>query len=122
MTTKILIIDDSSKFRETLALYLKKELSAIEIVEASTGEIGVDLAINESFDVILMDLQLPQMDGIAAAEKIKKTLPHSVIILLSLFAGDMLKQNNVSKAIDEVVGKNGIETRLMPLLHKYLHT
>ena len=120
MESKILIVDDNSEFRKALVLYLQKELSAIEIIEAETGEEGVNQAIKQNPYIILMDIKLPQMDGIEAAEKIKKVMPHCMIIVLSLFADDMKTQNNVSDAIDEVIGKNEIETQLLPLLRKCL--
>jgi hypothetical protein len=61
------------------------------------------------------------MDGITTSEKIKHVLPESYIVLLTLFAGDIRKHNNISKAIDEVVGKNEIEMKLLPLVKKYIH-
>ena len=120
MNSKLLIIDDHREFKNTLSQYLKKRLTTIEIFKAATGEEGVAVAIKHKPGIILMDLQLPHMNGIAASEEIKKALPHCVIVVLSLFAGDMRKENHVSAAIDEVVGKNEIEKKLVPLLRKYL--
>jgi CheY-like chemotaxis protein len=121
MNSKILIIDGHKEFRSTLGHFLKKELHFIEVIEAKNGEKGLSATIKHQPNIILIDLQLSHMDGIATSEKIKNVLPESFIVLLALFAGDIRKRNNVSKAIDEVVGKNEIEKKLLPLLKKYIH-
>ncbi len=120
--SKLLIIDDHREFRNTLSQYLKKRLTTIKIFKAATGEEGVATAIKHKPGIILMDMQLPHMNGIEASEEIKKALPRCVIFVLSLFAGGMRKENHVSAAIDEVVGKNEIEKKLVPLLRKHLRT
>jgi signal transduction histidine kinase/ActR/RegA family two-component response regulator len=66
---RILIVDDSSENRELIKLFLKKE--NCELTEAENGEKAFELMRAQSFDLILMDLQMPVMDGYTALTKIR---------------------------------------------------
>ena len=65
----ILIVEDSDDVRYFMRLAL--EHSGYLIVEAENGEMAVEIAQRERPDIILMDLSLPIMDGMAATEKIR---------------------------------------------------
>ncbi len=74
----VLIVEDSDDARYFMRLEL--EQLGYRIVEAENGEKAVEVAVREQPDIILMDLSLPIMDGIAATEKIRasdglKTVP-----------------------------------------------
>ncbi len=74
----VLIVEDSDDARYFMRLEL--EQLGYRIVEAENGEKAVEVAVRERPDIILMDLSLPIMDGIAATEKIRtsdglKTVP-----------------------------------------------
>ncbi|HEY2658865.1 MAG TPA: PAS domain S-box protein [Caulobacteraceae bacterium] len=70
---KILIVDDLSENRELARTLL--EAAGQAVVEASTGADAVKIAISQHFDLILMDLQMPGMDGLAATQVIRATAP-----------------------------------------------
>lgn len=78
--TKILIVDDEPLARNRLKQHLEK-IKGVRIVgQASNGLEGVQLAVKYSPDIVLMDIRMPQMDGLQAAEIISKmTLPPAVI-------------------------------------------
>jgi DNA-binding NarL/FixJ family response regulator len=85
---RLLIADDHTLFREGLRAILDAQ-SDIEIVgEASNGAQAVQLATTELPDVILMDIQMPEMNGIAATEKILDANPHIGIIVLTMLEDD----------------------------------
>ena len=71
MQTKILIIDDDPGIRRSLALSLKTEGYAV--VEAANGRIGLDLASRETPDLIICDVNMPEMDGYAVVTKLRQT-------------------------------------------------
>ena len=64
---RILIVEDNDLNRKLAREILR--LKGYQTSAATTGEEAVELALRESFDLILMDIQLPGMDGISAAEK-----------------------------------------------------
>lgn len=69
-SARILIVDDTEDNRLLLLTYLKK--FPLEIIQAENGLVAVEKALKEPFDLILMDIQMPVMDGYAATEKIRK--------------------------------------------------
>lgn len=81
---RVLIVDDIAETRENVRKLLQFE-SDVEVVGAArTGREAIDLTKETQPDVILMDINMPDMDGISATEKIKKLLPHVQIVILSV--------------------------------------
>src|SRR5436305_12100937 len=83
MTIRILLVDDHSVVRKGLRLFLKYD-SALEVVgEASDGAEALRLARDLKPDVVLMDLLMPGMDGIAATAAIRRELPNTELLALT---------------------------------------
>jgi len=102
MNLKIAIAEDNS----FLAKAVIEKLSFFNYLEfkfkANNGaELIGKLEVNHNIDVILMDIQMPEMDGITATEIIKTKYPHIKIIMLTVFDND----ENIFKAIQS--GANG---------------
>ncbi|PPI02772.1 DNA-binding response regulator [Rathayibacter sp. AY1B7] len=86
--TRVLLVDDESMTREILRDYLSQD-PAIEVVgEASDGRIAVQQAATLQPDLILMDMQMPVMNGVAATERIHAEHPGIAILGLSTFTTD----------------------------------
>jgi len=83
---KLLIADDHPFFRQGISLFLD-DTSEIEIkAEADNGKIALDtIKKDNDFDVILMDLQMPEMDGIEATDQIKSEYPSIKVLILTSF-------------------------------------
>lgn len=69
-TKRVLLVDDSDDNRFLVKLFLEK--SSFEIVEAQNGEEAVRLAQRQSFDLIIMDMQMPVLDGYEAVKQIRE--------------------------------------------------
>ncbi|PQZ98634.1 DNA-binding response regulator [Arthrobacter sp. MYb224] len=86
--TTVLLVDDEALTREILRDYLSSD-PTIEIVgEASNGKSAVVQAASLQPEVILMDMQMPVMDGVAATAQIHQSNPEIAILGLSTFATD----------------------------------
>ena len=85
---RVLIVDDHPVVREGLAGMLATQSDLDVVGEASNGLEGVKLAHSLSPDLILMDLQMPNMDGAAAIRQIRKELPDCRILVLTAFDTD----------------------------------
>ena len=81
---KILVADDEQSMREFLDIMLKKEGYKVSL--ASNGEEVVKLIDNDLFDLVLMDIRMPKLDGISALKKIKSTSPETVVIMITAYA------------------------------------
>ncbi len=75
----ILIIDDDKNIREVVKLYLRKE--GYEVTEAADGAIGVDLFFGKPYDLVLLDIMMPVMDGMETIKKIRAKSNVPVIML-----------------------------------------
>lgn len=85
---KILIADDHPVFRFGLKALLATEPDLQVIAEASTGLDAVTLARDLSPDVILMDINMPEMNGIEATRQIVRARPETGILILSMLDDD----------------------------------
>lgn len=79
MAEKILLVDDEERIRKLLNLYLTRE--GYEITEAGDGREALELALNNDFHCILLDLMMPEMNGIEVAKELRKEKSTPVIIL-----------------------------------------
>ncbi|MDU6092332.1 MAG: response regulator, partial [Staphylococcus lugdunensis] len=70
MSKEILIVDDEDRIRRLLKLYLERE--SFNIHEASDGKEAYELAMDHNYACILLDLMLPEMDGIEVASKLRE--------------------------------------------------
>jgi pilus assembly protein CpaE len=81
---RVLIVDDVAETRENIRKLLQFD-AQVEVVGASrNGAEGVELAIETQPDVVLMDINMPDMDGISATEAIRKKVPFTQIVILSV--------------------------------------
>jgi two-component system, OmpR family, response regulator ResD len=76
---KILVVDDEERIRKLLTMYLERE--NYEVYEAENGEDALQMAVSINFDLILLDLMLPGMDGIEVCEKLREKKATPVIML-----------------------------------------
>jgi len=85
---RLLIADDHTLFRQGLAAILAAQADMEIVGQAATGARAVELAAEQLPDVILMDIQMPEMNGIVATEKILDATPHIGIIVLTMLEDD----------------------------------
>jgi len=78
---RILVVEDEHKIAEALRKGLAQERYAVDI--AYTGTDGYDLATSEEYDLIILDLMLPGMDGVEVCNKLRKENVHTPILMLT---------------------------------------
>ncbi len=99
---KLLIVDDEQKIRELIAKYAVFE--GYEVVEAADGMEAVDKARQQRFDLIVMDIMMPELDGFSASREILKT-QRVPIILLSARGEEYDKIHGFELGVDDYVVK-----------------
>jgi two-component system response regulator PilR (NtrC family) len=81
---KILVADDEQSMREFLDIMLKKE--GYKVALASNGEDVLKQMEKDIFDLVLMDVRMPKLDGISTLKKIKGVSPETVVIMITAYA------------------------------------
>ncbi|WP_319227112.1 response regulator transcription factor [Draconibacterium orientale] len=85
---KIFIVDDHSLFREGLRFLLSTWSRVEEIYEAQNGLELLKVVENVQPDIVLMDIEMPELNGIDATLELQKLLPEVKVIALSMYAND----------------------------------
>lgn len=85
MSIRVLIVDDQALFREGLAILLSVHVDIEVVGEAGNGEQAVEAALALQPDVVLMDVQMPVLNGIGATRRLKHALPPCRVIALTTF-------------------------------------
>lgn len=99
---KVLIVDDEERIRDVIKEYLK--LENIEFEEASDGYQAIELAKSTTFDVIIMDIMMPKMDGYQAVKEIRK-FSNVPFIMLSARSEEYDKLTCFDIGVDDYVTK-----------------
>jgi len=81
MKIKVLIADDEKEFIETLAQRL--EMRDFHVTTVDSGGAAIEIAVKIDFDVIILDVQMPEISGIDALKKIKEATPLVPVIMLT---------------------------------------
>src|SRR3979409_1438459 len=101
---RILVVDDIAETRENLAKLIGFETDMTIVASAEGGQQAGEFAQRDRPDVILMDINMPDMDGITATEIIANTVPESPIIMMSVQGEqDYLRRSMLAGARDCLV-------------------
>jgi DNA-binding NarL/FixJ family response regulator len=127
---RILVADDHSVVREGLVSLVKRKSDMVVVAEASNGREAVELWKEHRPDVTLLDLRMPELDGVSAIKEIRELDETAPIIVLTTFDGDediyraikagakayLLKDTARDALVDCVRRVHAGETYLPPLL------
>lgn len=115
----IMVVEDYDDTR----LLLKKGLEGLgySVLEASNGQEAVDIAAREHLDLILMDLDLPILDGIVATQRIRQQSTLRVpIVAVTAYPMSYTRVKAFSEGCDEYMAKPIDMTELARLVNRYL--
>jgi two-component system cell cycle response regulator DivK len=120
MSKRILVIEDQEDLRGVLHTLLTG--SGYSVVEAADGQAGVATALSERPDLILMDIQMPVMDGYEATRQIKAdpSLKETPIIAVSSFAMKGDEEKARGAGADHYVTKPYSPMQLLRLIRGFL--
>ena len=99
---KLLVVDDEAKIREVIREYA--EFNDFEVTEAEDGMSAVGLCKLHDFDIIIMDIMMPKLDGFSACKEIRKT-KNTPVIMLSARSEEYDKLFGFELGIDDYVTK-----------------
>ncbi len=81
--SKILIIEDEAAIRRVLNKIISEENDSYKVEEAEDGLQGIEMIMNNDYDLVFCDIKMPKMDGVEVLEKAKKIKPETPIVMIS---------------------------------------
>ncbi len=118
---RVLLIEDNREIASMLFDYFESE--GMELDYADTGERGFDLAMKDSFDIILLDLMLPRMDGLAVCNRLRDSGNSTPVLMLTALDNreDMLKgfQHGADDYLTKPFDLDVLKARMMALIRRY---
>ena len=113
----ILIVDDNASIRRSLRSCIQQNTHWIVCGEADNGKIAVERVKELNPDIVILDLQMPIMNGIEAARQISRLAPNTAMLMFTLYSGEQLLKDAQAAGIKDVVSKsNGAAEHLLASL------
>ena len=119
MDKKIMLVDDAAFMRMTIKNVLTK-MGYTNLLEASDGAQAVELYEKENPDLVIMDITMPNMDGIQALQAIKSKDPGAKVIMCSAMGQEAMVVEAVQAGIKDFIVKPFKEDRLMKTVNSIL--
>ena len=113
MAIRVVIAEDQRMVRELLAALLARESDFAIVGEASNGREAIELAQTLRPDLLVLDISLPELDGIEVARRLKKSQPEMKILALSIHAERRLVQAMLRTGADGYLVKTSAVTELV---------
>jgi two-component system alkaline phosphatase synthesis response regulator PhoP len=98
LTQCILVVDDSALIREAAKIALST-IGGWRTITASGGEEGIERAVSERFDAILLDVEMPGIDGIAVAERLQAIPATSTLPIVLLSAHEHIEESPLLRGV-----------------------
>ena len=115
---KILVVDDEIKIREIIKEYA--EFEGYEVAQAEDGMQAVEMVKNQDFDIIIMDVMMPKLDGYSACKEIRK-IKQIPVIMLSARGEEYDKLFGFEIGVDDCVVKPFSPKELMARIRAVLN-
>jgi DNA-binding NarL/FixJ family response regulator len=112
----ILIVEDHEPVRRGLRDWLSIRFPGCRILAAGSGEEAVTLVCAHSPDIVLMDIGLPQMNGIEATRYIKAVAPQVHVVILTIRESFEYEAAALKAGADQYIAKLEMGTKLIPVL------
>ena len=134
MKIQTLIVDDHQIVLDGIRLMLASHENINVVAEAHNGQEAIDYVIDHQVDIVVMDLNMPEVNGLEACKSIKKSNPHIKILILSMISehkmiqrvmdiganGYMLKNSGQEEIIDAILkvynGTNHFDERIIQMM------
>lgn len=119
---RVILVDDQITVRHGLRMRLMLEPDMLVVGEAGDGQEALHLALSLSPDVVLMDIEMPGMDGIAATEAMKAQAPQSAVVMLSIYADTLTRTRAQVAGAVAFVEKQGTTGELLATIRQIVRS
>ncbi len=120
MATRIVIVDDHGVLREGLKLIISQQSSMEIVAEATNGRDAVDLVRTHRPDLVLMDISMPDLNGIDATAQIKSMAPEVKILALSAYSDKRFVADMLKAGVNGYILKDVVSEQLITAINKVM--
>ena len=117
---RILIVDDAPAVRESLRWLLEDEPGLTVIGESATGSEAVQMAVTLKPDLVILDIELPDMDGFSVTRQLKAQRDPALIVMLTMHNDPIHRKRGMDSGCDAFVGKEMGWNELLAVVRKLL--
>ncbi len=110
---RVLLVDDQPAVRQGLQMRLALESDMWVVGEAADGSAALEMAALHQPDVVIMDIEMPIMDGLTATAILKRTVPSTSVVVLSLYDDDITRRRAMKAGAFAFVAKSDAEQALL---------
>ena len=115
---RILLVDDQPAVRRGLAMRLSLEPDVEVVGEAGDGAAAISLTEELRPDVVLMDVEMPGMDGVEATQELRAVAPHSAVVVLTLYDDTATRARARGAGARAFVAKHEVEETLLETIRR----
>jgi DNA-binding NarL/FixJ family response regulator len=119
MPIRVLLVDDHAFFRRSLQRLLEADAALRVAASATDGREALELAVALAPDVVVMDIQMPRLDGVTASRAIKDARTAVKVLLYSAHE-EHLERASLASAADGYLRKDDVFTDLIPRIHRLM--
>jgi DNA-binding NarL/FixJ family response regulator len=117
---KIILVDDHNIFRKSLKMTINRLFPESKIEEAVNGIDFLEKINNETFDLVLMDIKMPIMDGITATEKAIHLYPDLKILGISMYENEKYSKKMRENGAKGFIKKGGDQKEIFMVIEKII--
>jgi DNA-binding NarL/FixJ family response regulator len=117
-TIRVLLVDDQIVIRQAVGSWLGTEPDMRIVGEAEDGEAALALATELHPDIVLMDVDMPKLDGIATTQALHLTAPECAVVILSLYDDSHLKSQAAAAGAAAFVSKHQALDELVRIIRQ----
>jgi DNA-binding NarL/FixJ family response regulator len=117
----VLLVDDQAGVRRGLRMRLSREPDLVIVGEAEDGDRAIGLALALLPDVVLLDVALPDGDGICTAEALQAVVPGSAVVMLTLYDDTTTRARATAAGARTLIGKHEPIPKLLAAIRAAAH-
>jgi two-component system, NarL family, response regulator DegU len=110
--TTILVVDNNSLFRKTLLNFLETQFKSVKLIEADSGSDAIQLVQENVPDLIVLDINMPNMSGFEVAQQVKQEFPFIPIIILTNYDENEYRLAAKKTLVDAFIIKKNLVSEL----------